>query len=237
MWYRIGNIIYGVLCDWDLAEVQSDGANSMPLHEHPRAASPVSPSPGDNNAPSEESDLKPRYRTGTGPFMAMDLLRVGPPPLHLYRHDLESLFYILVYACMVLDLQRKIFHRFLLWERESLLDIGHNKKELLSGDTAVYDQFFSKCQPAFLPLVDGADSWVYCLWYHFSEIECAYTDILRARKQAPLRRAPVTATKDGEGGITRDRREPEQLVMQRETEITYAKFMYILGAVQDIATA
>ncbi|CAE6474389.1 hypothetical protein ACGC1H_006210 [Rhizoctonia solani] len=38
------------------------------------------------------------HRTGTLPFMAIDLLVAVPPP-HLYRHDLESFFYVLVWIC------------------------------------------------------------------------------------------------------------------------------------------
>ncbi len=34
-------------------------------------------------------------RTGTKPYMAIDLLRKSPPT-HMYRHDLESLFYVIV---------------------------------------------------------------------------------------------------------------------------------------------
>ena len=46
-------------------------------------------------------DLKPDYtktsqqRTGTPPYMAHELLK-GTSPLHLYRHDIESLFYIML---------------------------------------------------------------------------------------------------------------------------------------------
>ncbi|KAJ3488274.1 hypothetical protein NLJ89_g11634 [Agrocybe chaxingu] len=42
------------------------------------------------------------HRTGTLPFMAKDLLEDWPtsvaPPTHHYRHDLESFFYILIWA-------------------------------------------------------------------------------------------------------------------------------------------
>jgi serine/threonine protein kinase len=37
-----------------------------------------------------------KQRTGTKPFMAINLLRPGPP-VHMYRHDLESMFYVLVW--------------------------------------------------------------------------------------------------------------------------------------------
>ena len=41
------------------------------------------------------------HLTGTRPFMALDLLEIPSetePTVHLYRHDLESFFYILVWA-------------------------------------------------------------------------------------------------------------------------------------------
>jgi Fungal protein kinase len=37
-----------------------------------------------------------KQRTGTKPFMAIDLLRPDPP-VHVYRHDLEPMFYVLVW--------------------------------------------------------------------------------------------------------------------------------------------
>jgi len=36
-----------------------------------------------------------QQRTGTPPYMAQELLK-GTSPLHLYRHDVESLFYIML---------------------------------------------------------------------------------------------------------------------------------------------
>jgi len=39
--------------------------------------------------------LTSKQRTGTTPYMAVDLLE-NPPTTHLYRHDLESLFYVIV---------------------------------------------------------------------------------------------------------------------------------------------
>jgi hypothetical protein len=68
--YRVVNHeICGVLNDFDLASY----VTSEP------------------NAPSS------KQRTGTRPFMAIDLLEKSPPPRHLYRHDLESLFYVFVF--------------------------------------------------------------------------------------------------------------------------------------------
>ena len=61
------NLISGVLSDFDL---------SIPVERM-------------TNSPSS------KQRTGTKPYMAIDLLQ-HPPPTHLYRHDLESLFYVIV---------------------------------------------------------------------------------------------------------------------------------------------
>jgi serine/threonine protein kinase len=37
-----------------------------------------------------------KHRTGTKPFMAIDLIHPDPT-IHMYRHDLESIFYVLVW--------------------------------------------------------------------------------------------------------------------------------------------
>ncbi|TCD71759.1 hypothetical protein EIP91_005525 [Steccherinum ochraceum] len=44
----------------------------------------------------ENQEPSSKHRTGTKPFMAMDLLS-EKPPLHIYRHDLESLLYVMLW--------------------------------------------------------------------------------------------------------------------------------------------
>ncbi|KAJ6459435.1 hypothetical protein C8R47DRAFT_994576 [Mycena vitilis] len=69
---QIGGEVYGVLNDFDLAIILT--------------------------APQLSTSVQ---RTGTKPYMARDLL-VLKPPKHLYRHDLESLMYVLVFlACNI----------------------------------------------------------------------------------------------------------------------------------------
>lgn len=76
--YRIGKgpgdriTIYGILNDFDLSTDLSEGSKIPTSNQ----------------------------RTGTLPFMAVDLLDDDPAP-HMYRHDLESLVYVLIYitAC------------------------------------------------------------------------------------------------------------------------------------------
>ncbi|KAJ7679254.1 hypothetical protein DFH06DRAFT_1316194 [Mycena polygramma] len=73
MFQRIDDTLYGILCDFDAAEFHHRDLQGL------SAWQPAS-----------------KQHTGTGPYLAADLL-VSPPPKHLYRHDLESFFYILVF--------------------------------------------------------------------------------------------------------------------------------------------
>ena len=69
MYRKVKGKIHGVLADYDLASLRS----SLTL---------------DRTKTSQQ-------RTGTPPFMAHGLLK-GNDPIHLYRHDLESLFYTML---------------------------------------------------------------------------------------------------------------------------------------------
>lgn len=66
-----------------------------------------------------------QYRTGTPPYMAHELL-LGTNPTHLYRHDLESLFYIMLLMCgrhtigYMVDKDGKEAGRRVVMRRESL---------------------------------------------------------------------------------------------------------------------
>jgi hypothetical protein len=70
----------GIVNDWDMASILNDAG--------------------------EVPNSTAKHRTGTVPFMARDLL-VPVPPAHLYRHDLESFMYILVWAAIHYDLKTK----------------------------------------------------------------------------------------------------------------------------------
>lgn len=113
--------VVGVLCDWDLAQrdkEDSDKAhtilvdtiksliaptkNAQTTQKSMRAAAAaviqptVQGSAASRNAHEAAHDY-PRYRTGTGPFMALDLLQYEQVLTHLYRHDLESFYWLLVW--------------------------------------------------------------------------------------------------------------------------------------------
>lgn len=113
----------GILNDWDLA------SDVIPLGPHAK------------------------HRTGTGPFMALDLLADDDPPTHLYRHDLESLFYVLVWAAVhyTLDKANPVVSQpgspIMKWTG-TYADAREAKKSFLDDPLPI----FSKIQPAFQPL-------------------------------------------------------------------------------------
>jgi len=95
MFKRKDGAVKGIVNDWDMASILNDAG------EVPTSAA--------------------KHRTGTIPFMARDLLVSNPPP-HLYRHDLESFFFVLVWAAIHHDLKTKTrlptVHRLEKWNAE-----------------------------------------------------------------------------------------------------------------------
>ena len=69
MYRRVGGKVYGVLTDFDLSSWARSLTKDYPGTSH--------------------------QRTGTPPFMAYGLLKGTDRP-HLYRHDVESIFYIMI---------------------------------------------------------------------------------------------------------------------------------------------
>lgn len=80
MFKRKAGKVKGIVNDWDMASIIDDNGELL---------------------------TKARIATGTLPFMARDLLK-HTPPQNLYRHDLESFFYILVWAAIHYDFENKV---------------------------------------------------------------------------------------------------------------------------------
>ena len=87
----------GILNDWDM---------SSRVVRYPGMASVVTMVTSDPSRVAEAEALN--NRTGTVPFMALDLLTEdGPVPKHLYRHDLESFLWVLIWAAVHYDIPNK----------------------------------------------------------------------------------------------------------------------------------
>ncbi|KIK04992.1 hypothetical protein K443DRAFT_4177 [Laccaria amethystina LaAM-08-1] len=108
------------------------------------------------------------HRTGTAPFMACDLLSEVAEWPHFYRHDLESLFYILLWAAIHYDLKKgeqyrtgKAHPRFEGWVADGL----DKKFAFLSNEVAM-DAIFSNIGPGFESL---KTEWLVPLWKLFHD--------------------------------------------------------------------
>ncbi|RDB19221.1 hypothetical protein Hypma_013558 [Hypsizygus marmoreus] len=100
-----------------------------------------------------------KHRTGTIPFMACDLL-VDDPPAHLYRHDLESFFYILVWAAILYDFKNKAILRvpkpLANWDAGEMSRVRQAKGSFITYKLET-DLIMNLIQPAFHGI---RDKWI-----------------------------------------------------------------------------
>ncbi|KAF9502091.1 hypothetical protein BDN71DRAFT_1491454 [Pleurotus eryngii] len=147
-----------------------------------------------------------KHRTGTGPFMALDLLTGVEPPSHLYRHDLESLFYVFVWAATNYTLDKDApFVRhpnsaILKWAG-TYTDAYEAKSSFLTKPKIV----FGGIQPAFEPLR-------YCLDGLWSLFHKAFENSVKLENQ--LEKAKTAPT----GRRTRKRRN-EDMIFDEDEEL------------------
>ena len=94
--------VYGVLTDYDLSSWTADLAN-----DYTRTS---------------------QQRTGTPPYMAHELLK-GTSDVHLYRHDVESLFYVILLVCA----------------RHTIGEKGKKRMLIMRGSTGLpYESWFNQ---------------------------------------------------------------------------------------------
>ncbi|KAK0433401.1 hypothetical protein EV421DRAFT_1997239 [Armillaria borealis] len=103
------------------------------------------------------------HRTGTLPFMAYDLLinnKNGQPPKHLYRHDVESVFYVILLLCCRYKVLAtptssepapltcdKVSSPFDDWYRLGRATLKDKKIGFIMGDTPAVNSGFAAFQP------------------------------------------------------------------------------------------
>ncbi|OSX56337.1 hypothetical protein POSPLADRAFT_1062825 [Postia placenta MAD-698-R-SB12] len=246
MFYRDDGRVVGVLCDWDMAacispedeavndDVDDDVPDSAAMKTQgtatmdgkPRAKAEYTTEAGVVNLRTE-GRCKARQRTGTGPFMALDLLRAGPVPFPRYRYDLESFFFLLAWFCVVHDPVRHKFGHLPEWENSDMFTIGLYKREFLYHN-GLFDQI-SRVGPTYLPLWE---SWVEPLRFLLGLyiLDQDGINFLKRRLRAQRKKhsaAMTTATL-------------EEIVVAKKRmhdPPTYEKFMEVLGEPLDITSS
>ncbi|KZT63409.1 hypothetical protein DAEQUDRAFT_733859 [Daedalea quercina L-15889] len=159
--------------------------------------------------------------------MALDLLRDGPPPLHKYRHDLESFFYIYITFAAVYNPPKRYLGKIMQWQQESLIAIGDEKCRFLTKMHTV-DQILNPklVHDEFKPLLDQS-SFLMALYDAFEKIErlASQVDCSVNQRTKAIRRGLPTAKLDAE---------IMKVEKERDEEMTYSKFMEILKEPEDM---
>lgn len=212
--------VCGVLCDWDLAY---DPENPYPQRQTTLQADPSVQINTDHIVFEKHSEehVGPCYRTGTGPFMALDLLMEGKVPLHLYRHDLESFFFVLVWFCAVFDPETHTLGHLRNWESSDLVSIGFQKRHFLQNPNA-QKAILGNISPQYQPLIM---TWIRNLFPMFVAVNG--TSLSRIQEQATFEAWAMLAGETDTG--QRHAEEIAELEKARNEMVTYEKFARCLG--------
>lgn len=241
--------VVGVLCDWDLAKKQprpsdkviiTDLTNSnkvvpelveLSLEElklqqpaiPPTLHQPDSVVAVDVNTERHE----PRYRTGTGPFIALDILLYNHVPYYLYRHDLESFFWVLVWFLACFNPGAGDLKYIDSWLQSSLLSIGTAKVRFLRNDT--FDKIMDSTHAEYrnmLSWVDELKFLVHRVYQGLREYEVILQRAMRVEQDAD---SDSDSDDDDDAWFAEKmQRDVKELVERREKILTYESFMECL---------
>ncbi|KAJ3512394.1 hypothetical protein NMY22_g15343 [Coprinellus aureogranulatus] len=148
--------VHGAVIDWDMAEFEGHNGKTSAAH----------------------------HRRGTPPFMAIDLLD-GRPWGHLYRYDLESLFYILIWAAIHYNLKkgmksRKVHAAVKGWISNDMeLNADAKTLFLTPGGRRPSQEVFKAIQPEFREIKDEL---IIPLYYLFSNALASRASALDCNK-------------------------------------------------------
>ena len=212
MFYREHGDVMGVLCDWDLAlnevqphegdeqlidkaaleqQRQADNAAGRaptltsgkgPADDNPDGTKVDEAAQGSPPQGAEAPDEQARWRTGTGPFMAFELLRPGDIPRHKYRFDLESFFWLLVWFCIAFDPNHRGRYRKTPFDQENLEAIGREKHAFLTNDSeTTFETLFHDTDPSYKQHI--VDTWIEDLHSVIGDVAKLVTDITHAKNK------------------------------------------------------
>ncbi|KAL4243005.1 hypothetical protein ABKN59_011407 [Abortiporus biennis] len=250
---RIGKEINGILADFDLAvgeskeaqdeEVEQLGGpdtDTTPPSQHPGLVASMQVDTVKEKAHTDKKCQKMRFRTGTGPFMAIDVLARTPTPIHIYRYDLESFFYVLVWFCAGFNPGKHTLSSIDDWRTPDFQNIAVNKRAFLT-DIDTCNAILAPTDSTYKPLID---LWISPLRTIFKDVEFNTVSIShKASSIADLRqkvekgRAKLSQLTwkekktllDNKKNIEELTTEESRLKAQRDELCTYEKFMSILG--------
>ncbi|KAI0071904.1 hypothetical protein K474DRAFT_484791 [Panus rudis PR-1116 ss-1] len=165
----------------------------------------------------EQSQPRPRYRTGTGPFMAFELLGNPPDrtPVHRYSFDAQSFFYVLVWMAVAHNPDKHKLGRIPEWIHPKLIDTFNAKSNFLNTEV---DQnvILQRVRPPYT-------EWVMGLYEKVADAALAFMTIRRLRSN--LIGAIV---ENNTQRIQSIRQTLKENVQKLENAITYEGFLEVL---------
>jgi Fungal protein kinase len=189
----------GILNDWDMAS-HLDATSQVP-----RSAA--------------------AHRTGTLPFMAIELLKEGDlvqnTPRHMYRHDLESFFYILLWACLYYDLDNGQVvvpedDKCGAWRSDKTEQVRSFKSLLFHGDNDFAEKVIPYLRPEWKHV--GA-TWLIPLYEYIRD----------ARMSAPVKRRLIIDLPGTPASSTSSQTEGDYENPKLDGLITYERFLGAIG--------
>ncbi|KZT70705.1 hypothetical protein DAEQUDRAFT_764565 [Daedalea quercina L-15889] len=221
MWYaKDDDKVSGMLCDWDL---DADHSNGELRAAHGPHEPDTTSQAGETDQAAAQSQVlaKAAYRTGTGPFMAMDLLRPGLPPLHKYRHDLESFLYVYIYTATGYNPNKQSIEVVAQWQDESLINVGRRKRELFN-DPKELKNILAQAHEEFQPL-NAPGSFLFSLLSMFRAVEKGFDRV-----------KDIEWSMEQFGDRSEDQlSKMEKIEKERDDGVTYSKFVDILKEKED----
>ncbi|KAI0791085.1 hypothetical protein C8Q75DRAFT_890971 [Abortiporus biennis] len=164
---RIGPEINGILTDFDLAVSESKEEQDEEVGRLSEGlaldTTPPSPLPGPTTS-LDVSDVKEkahtdnisqnmRFRTGPGPFMAIDVLDLTPTPIRIYRYDLESFFYVLVWFCAGFNPEMNTLSSIDDWRTPPFKTIAANKQSFVNTNET-RNAILAPTHSTYKPIID-----------------------------------------------------------------------------------
>ncbi|KAI0071902.1 hypothetical protein K474DRAFT_484638 [Panus rudis PR-1116 ss-1] len=193
-------VVEGVLCDWDLSATK-DELCELYVPKNPTGIPTIDPgettlessfageNQPDNSGKALQDNIgitgapegsarvrqRPRYRTGTGPFMALEqlLCPAGSTPMHKYTFDVQSFFYLMCWVLGRHNPETKKIGTIDQWMKKKLDDTWVAKVKFLTFN-AVQTEIFREAHASYRPLID---SWFKKLHPMFREAYLIHVDI------------------------------------------------------------
>ena len=148
--------------------------------------------------------------------MALDLLQEGKPPIHLYRHDLESFFWVLAYFVMTYNPTQHTIGCIKEWTSHDLISVGDAKASFLSSRT-VRNRVKSQMDPQYKPI------WLTTLWPLVRKLNDLHIDY--QKEQSQKLHYAYASMKGRKKDVERIGNELKVIVERRKNQIELSDFL------------